>query len=157
VTDRELTADSKFLTHVLRHNPDAIGPRLDDAGWIRIDTLLTALAAHGRPLSPDRLDRLIADLDKQRFETRDGRIRAAQGHSIHVDLDLAPVHPPAVLYHGTVDRFLISHKNVHAAERVLGVVDAQPVIAGVMPQSVPGLAVRLATRLTKTVAPCCQA
>lgn len=103
---RNLAADSRFLAYVLRHDPDTIGLRLDDAGWVSIDTLFTALAAHGRPLGPDRLDRLIAGRDKQRFETRDGRIRAAQGHSIPVDLDLAPLPPPELLYHGTVGRVL---------------------------------------------------
>jgi putative RNA 2'-phosphotransferase len=105
--DRQnLIADSKFLAYVLRHNPDAIGLKLDDAGWVPIDVLLSALAAHGRPLKADRLDRLIAGLDKQRFEARDGRIRAAQGHSFPVDLDLPPATPPGLLYHGTVERFL---------------------------------------------------
>lgn len=103
---RDLIADSKFLAYVLRHNPDALGLQPDGAGWVPTDALLTALAVHGRPLSPDRLDRLVAGLDKQRFEARDGRIRAAQGHSIPVDLGLPPTTPPAALYHGTIDRFL---------------------------------------------------
>lgn len=107
MTDRHgLVADSKFLAYVLRHHPDAVGLRLDEAGWVPIDALLTALAGHGRPLDPTRLDRIVAGTDKQRFEIRDGRIRAAQGHTVPVDLELAPIVPPDVLFHGTVRRFL---------------------------------------------------
>jgi putative RNA 2'-phosphotransferase len=101
-----VTKNSKFLSSVLRHNPSAIGLHVDDEGWVPVDDLLAALAAHGRPLSPDQLEQLIVGTDKQRFETHDGRIRAAQGHSIHVDLGLTPVVPPDLLFHGTVERFL---------------------------------------------------
>jgi putative RNA 2'-phosphotransferase len=97
---------SRFLAYVLRHHPDAVGIELDGAGWVEVGTLLDALARHGRPVPPDLLDRVVAGTDKRRFEVRDGRIRAAQGHSVPVDLGLAPTRPPAVLYHGTVERFL---------------------------------------------------
>ena len=104
--ERDLVRASKFLSYVLRHNPDAVGVRLDEGGWVEVETLLAALAAHGRPMSGDTLDALVAGTDKRRLELRDGRIRAAQGHSVPVDLGLDPVPPPDVLYHGTVARFL---------------------------------------------------
>ena len=104
--ERDLVRASKFLSYVLRHNPDAVGVRLDAGGWIEVETLLAALAAHGRPIGGDTLDALLAGTDKRRLELRDGRIRAAQGHSVPVDLGLDPVPPPDVLYHGTVARFL---------------------------------------------------
>jgi putative RNA 2'-phosphotransferase len=102
----DLTQASRYLSYVLRHRPDAIGIQLDGAGWVDIDILLAALARHGRPLAREELDRVMAGTDKRRFQTRDGRIRAAQGHTVPVDLGLLPVVPPAVLYHGTVARFL---------------------------------------------------
>jgi putative RNA 2'-phosphotransferase len=102
----DATATSRLLSYVLRHNPAAIGVTLDEGGWIDVDTLLAAMAAHHRPIGPGMLDALIAGTDKQRFQLRGGRIRAAQGHSIPVDLQLDPVVPPATLYHGTVARFL---------------------------------------------------
>ncbi|AEB46204.1 MULTISPECIES: RNA 2'-phosphotransferase [Micromonospora] len=105
MTDR-LTSTSKFLSYVLRHRPDAVGVTLDEAGWVPVDVLLAALARHGRPVTPALLDQLVGNTDKQRFEVREGRIRAAQGHTIAVDLQLAPAVPPTVLYHGTVARFL---------------------------------------------------
>jgi putative RNA 2'-phosphotransferase len=105
VTDR-LTSTSRFLAYVLRHRPDAVDIVLDESGWVEVDVLLAALARHGRPVTPALLTRLVAGTDKQRFELHAGRIRAAQGHSIRVDLRLEPTAPPPVLYHGTVARFL---------------------------------------------------
>jgi putative RNA 2'-phosphotransferase len=104
--NEDLVRLSRFLSYVLRHRPEAIGIALDGAGWVEVDTLLAALAAHGRPVDRDTLDRLVAGTDKQRLELDGARIRAAQGHSVPVELRLPPVPPPAVLYHGTVARFL---------------------------------------------------
>jgi putative RNA 2'-phosphotransferase len=110
VTDPEeaaaLTAASKFLAYVLRHDPAAIGITLDGAGWVRVDDLIAAVGRHGRPLPAQTLRQVIQAPGKQRFEIRDGRIRAAQGHSVPVDLGLASAVPPAVLFHGTVAGFL---------------------------------------------------
>lgn len=97
---------SRFLSYVLRHRPDAIGLRLDQGGWVGVEALLAALAGHGRPITRQVLDRIVAGTDKRRFELRDGRIRAAQGHSVPVNLQLPVVTPPPVLYHGTAARFL---------------------------------------------------
>lgn len=102
----ELTAASKFLAYVLRHDPAAIGLALDDGGWVAADALLAAAARHGRALSAEALRQVIDSPGKRRFEARDGLIRAAQGHSVPVSLGLEPLAPPGVLYHGTVARFL---------------------------------------------------
>jgi putative RNA 2'-phosphotransferase len=99
-------ATSKFLSYVLRHHPEAIGAELDEQGWIGIDTLLAKLVAHGRPLTRAELEELVRTSDKQRFAIEGERIRANQGHSLAVDLALAPREPPEVLHHGTVERFL---------------------------------------------------
>jgi putative RNA 2'-phosphotransferase len=98
---------SRFLSWVLRHQPQAIGLHLDAQGWAAIDTLLE-LARPIRPLSRAQLQRVVARSDKQRFAlSADGlRIRANQGHSLAVDLGLAPAMPPPQLYHGTATRFL---------------------------------------------------
>lgn len=103
---RELVRVSKLLAAVLRHRPESIGIALDEAGWVDVDTLLGALAAHGHVIDRTDLDRVVAGTDKRRFQVEAGRIRAAQGHSVAVDLGLAPAPPPAVLFHGTVARFL---------------------------------------------------
>jgi len=103
-------SNSKFLSLVLRHQPETIGVVLDPNGWIEAELLLGAMTQHGRQLSREELERLVRESDKQRFAfSEDGkRIRANQGHSVEVDLALAPQTPPEILYHGTVDRFLDS-------------------------------------------------
>ncbi|PWW22005.1 putative RNA 2'-phosphotransferase [Geodermatophilus normandii] len=99
---------SKRLSHVLRHRPDTVGVRLDEAGWVDVDTLLAALAAHGLPLTREDLDRVVAGNDKQRFayDDRGTRIRASQGHSVPVALGYTAEPPPDVLFHGTPVRNL---------------------------------------------------
>jgi putative RNA 2'-phosphotransferase len=104
---------------VLRHRPSSIGIELDGAGWVPIADLLEAFARHGRPISRELLDRVVAGTDKRRFEVDGSRIRAAQGHSVPVDLGLDAVAPPDVLFHGTTERFLaaIGEKGLHRGQR----------------------------------------
>jgi putative RNA 2'-phosphotransferase len=99
---------SKLLSFVLRHRPQAIGITLDAEGWVAVDELLAAAARHGKPLTRQELEEVVATNDKKRFtfSPDGGRIRANQGHSVEVDLGLVPVEPPELLYHGTVERFL---------------------------------------------------
>jgi putative RNA 2'-phosphotransferase len=106
----QFTHISKFLSLVLRHNPDEIGISLDDEGWTPVDTLLSAMARHGQQISREQLEEVVASNDKRRFAfSADGRlIRANQGHSVEVDLGLVACAPPELLYHGTVERFLDS-------------------------------------------------
>ncbi|MGY1729229.1 RNA 2'-phosphotransferase [Geodermatophilus sp. SYSU D01062] len=101
---------SKRLAYVLRHRPDSVGITLDEAGWVDVDVLLAALAAHGMPLTRGGLDRVVAGNDKRRFAYDPGRtrIRASQGHSVPVALGYAAEPPPAVLFHGTPVRHLPS-------------------------------------------------
>ncbi|MEU5578372.1 RNA 2'-phosphotransferase [Streptomyces huasconensis] len=93
---------SKYLSKHLRHQPDRIGLTLDENGWVEIDVLLAAAAAHRFPFTRAELDHVVAVNDKQRFAVEGSRIRAQQGHSVSVDLGLPPAVPPAYLYHGTV-------------------------------------------------------
>lgn len=101
---------SKFLSLVLRHDPARIGITLDEAGWTDVEALLVAMAKHKHPVSREKLIEIVETSEKQRFAlSPDGtRIRANQGHSVEVDLELAPTTPPARLYHGTVDAFMAS-------------------------------------------------
>ncbi len=99
-------AVSKFLSYILRHKPEAAGVTLDPAGWVEIDALIASAERAGRELSREDLERITRENDKIRFTiSPDGlRIRAAQGHSVEVDLGLMPVIPPDTLFHGTADR-----------------------------------------------------
>ena len=101
---------SKFLSLVLRHKPEEIGVTLDEAGWVDVETLLSACARHRFPITRQQLETVVATSDKKRFAlSEDGsRIRANQGHSVEVELGYAPAQPPEILYHGTADRFIES-------------------------------------------------
>jgi putative RNA 2'-phosphotransferase len=101
---------SKFLSFVLRHQPEEIGLKLDDAGWASVEELLAACKRARRTLTREELEHIVDTSDKKRFAfSEDGLyIRANQGHSIEVELGYEPREPPAVLYHGTATRFLAS-------------------------------------------------
>jgi putative RNA 2'-phosphotransferase len=94
---------SKFLSLVLRHQPDKIGIQLDAAGWVEIEVLLEALRRSGQKISRDLLEHVVRTNDKQRFTIDESgqRIRATQGHSVDVELGYEPADPPAILIHGT--------------------------------------------------------
>jgi len=99
---------SKLLSLVLRHQPEAIGITLDENGWVTVDELLAKLAAKGHRVDRETLEEVVTTNDKQRFSfSEDGlRIRANQGHSVSVDLELEALTPPDLLYHGTATRNL---------------------------------------------------
>ncbi|WP_187428232.1 putative RNA 2'-phosphotransferase [Roseobacter fucihabitans] len=103
-----MSSDSKFLSRILRHEPELIDVRIDRRGWVQVDELLLKLKKAGRGLTKAQLLKIIETNDKRRFTlSPDGRrLRAAQGHSIDVDLDLSPVTPPDTLYHGTASQSL---------------------------------------------------
>ncbi|MDF0581498.1 RNA 2'-phosphotransferase [Bradyrhizobium yuanmingense] len=99
---------SKFLSLILRHQPETIGLVLDSHGWASIDDLIAKGNAAGTKFGRDDLLRVVAESDKKRFSLspETDRIRAAQGHSVSVELGLAPQEPPSILYHGTATRFV---------------------------------------------------
>lgn len=107
-SSKVLTSTSKFLSLVLRHKPDVIGLQLDAEGWLPIDELIVSANHNGKPLTLELLHEVVVSCAKQRFSlSEDGlKIRANQGHSVSsVELNLEPVAPPSVLYHGTVAAF----------------------------------------------------
>ena len=95
---------SKFLSLVLRHKPETVGIELDAQGWVDIPILLEAMSQHDRGITRAELDFVVANNDKARFAIHGDRIRASQGHSINVDLNLQPQQPPERLFHGTAQR-----------------------------------------------------
>lgn len=102
---------SKFLSFVLRHQPDAIGITLDLEGWTDISALIAAAAKDGKALDLDLIQAVVVTSDKKRFTISDDglRIRAVQGHSAEsVDIRFIEKRPPEFLYHGTATRFLES-------------------------------------------------
>jgi putative RNA 2'-phosphotransferase len=98
----ELVSRSKFLSLVLRHKPEEIGLVLDEHGWANVQELLSKTK-----MTFVELQEIVDTNDKKRFAFNEDKtkIRASQGHSIDIELDLNPVTPPDVLYHGTATRF----------------------------------------------------
>jgi putative RNA 2'-phosphotransferase len=93
---------SKFLSYLLRHKPEALNLTMDSQGWVSIAEIIKNSA---QPVSYEQITKIVRLNNKQRFElSNDGsRIRASQGHSIDVDLQLAPQEPPETLFHGTAE------------------------------------------------------
>ena len=100
---------SKFIALVLRHNPEAIGITLDEHGWAKVDELLAGIGKK-YPLSLEQLEEIVAEDNKQRYSFNEDHtlIRANQGHSVRVDVELPKTIPPDVLYHGTGEKYVSS-------------------------------------------------
>jgi putative RNA 2'-phosphotransferase len=136
---------SKYLSKHLRHAPERLGLTLAIGGWVNVDDLLFACTVHQFPITRTELEEVVATSDKQRFsfdETRT-RIRANQGHSVDVDLELQSQIPPDVLYHGTGEQSVpailqagllkLSRHHVHLSRdvetaRKVGIRHGRPVI-----------------------------
>lgn len=106
---KTLTEMSKLIAMVLRHKPERLGLTLDEHGWCAVDALIGKLNAI-QPFTMETLEKIVAEDNKQRYSFNDDRtlIRANQGHSIPVDVELPDATPPAILYHGTATRFVDS-------------------------------------------------
>jgi len=102
------TKISRFLSLVLRHQPQTIGITLREDGWTNVEELISAINRHGQALDFETLEQVVETNDKKRFSFSDDgeMIRANQGHSVEVNLGYQATPPPVILYHGTVSRFL---------------------------------------------------
>jgi putative RNA 2'-phosphotransferase len=122
---KQLDKISKFLSFVLRHQPEAVGITLDKEGWTDINILMHAAAVTDHikiVFDRDLLGLVVANNAKKRFEiSSDGmRIRAVQGHSTEsVARTLDEKEPPLTLYHGTAQQFIASimKEGLKAGER----------------------------------------
>lgn len=113
---RELTAKmdknkktSKYISLILRHHPEVIDITVDEHGWADVKDLLAGVSRTD-PLTMERLEEIVAQDEKKRYSFNEDKtkIRANQGHSIPVDLELKPQEPPEVLYHGTGEKYVAS-------------------------------------------------
>ncbi len=100
---KELQKQSKFLSKILRHDPESAGIILDKNGWADVSDIKKVLK-----INHEELIEIVETNDKKRFEfdTHKTRIRARQGHSIEVDVELQTYIPTGFLYHGTASRFI---------------------------------------------------
>jgi putative RNA 2'-phosphotransferase len=100
--DKRRVRVSKFISKQLRHAPEELGLVLEAGGWVLVEDLLQGAKKAGFHFTRPELDRVVAACDKQRFafnETGE-RIRANQGHSTEVHLQLNAVEPAGELFHG---------------------------------------------------------
>jgi len=123
----------RFLSLVLRHEPEAAGITLDEHGWADVSALLDGVRATGRQIDRDTLERIVRENAKQRysFNADHSKIRANQGHSVSVDVELREATPPRFLYHGTATRFLpaIRQDGIRKMERQYVHLSAEPQVA----------------------------
>jgi putative RNA 2'-phosphotransferase len=108
VDDKRRVRISKFMSLVLRHQPETANLTLEAGGWVPIDDLLAGAASAGVRFTRNELESVVRACEKQRFAIDEAgtKIRANQGHSTEVDLQFQPAEPPAELFHGTADRNL---------------------------------------------------
>ena len=97
------------MSLILRHKPEAIGISLDEHGWANVDELIAGIAKT-QDFNMDILEEIVRDDEKQRYSFNEDKtlIRANQGHSISVDVELDVVEPPAELWHGTGEKYVAS-------------------------------------------------
>ena len=98
---------SKYIARILRHKPEMAGITLDEHGWADVAELIAGVSQKF-PLDRALLETIVATDEKQRysFNGDHSKIRANQGHSIPVDVELKRANPPAILYHGTADKYI---------------------------------------------------
>ena len=101
---------SIFISLVLRHKPEAANIKLNNNGWANVQELIYGINATGRIIDFPTLEEIVRSDKKQRYSFNDDKtlIRANQGHSVKVDVDLEEKEPPAYLYHGTAEKYIDS-------------------------------------------------
>ena len=95
---------SKFISLILRHKPEKIGIKLDEHGWADVNALIEGIQKSGKQFNITLLEKVVAENDKQRFSFNEDKtkIRANQGHTKKVDVELEDKMPPKILFHGTL-------------------------------------------------------
>lgn len=102
------TETSKFIALILRHKPETIGITLDEHGWAEVNALIDGINTARHHLDGDILEEIVRTDEKQRYSFNEDHtlIRANQGHSIPVDVELEKKTPPDILWHGTGEKYV---------------------------------------------------
>lgn len=105
-----LTNLSRYMSLILRHKPEVIGITLDEHGWASVNDLICGIEKNNPGFNMDILEQIVRTDNKQRYSFNDDRslIRANQGHSVNVDVELKEKEPPEYLYHGTGEKYVKS-------------------------------------------------
>lgn len=101
---------SKFLSLVLRHQPEKVGLELEQGGWVDVADLIEACEKNGLNLTLDELKTVVENNDKKRFSFDESgtKIRASQGHSVEIEIEFEQKEPPDVLYHRTAEKNVVA-------------------------------------------------
>lgn len=105
-----LTNLSRYMSLILRHKPEVIGITLDEHGWASVNDLICGIEKNNPGFNMDILEQIVRTDSKQRYSFNDDKslIRANQGHSVNVDVELKEKEPPEYLYHGTGEKYVES-------------------------------------------------
>jgi putative RNA 2'-phosphotransferase len=100
---------SKFMSLILRHKPEVIGISVDEHGWAEVDEFIAGIAKT-KEFNMEILEEIVRTDEKQRYSFNEDKtlIRANQGHSIPVDVELEAQVPPEILWHGTAEKYVES-------------------------------------------------
>ncbi len=106
----DLVKAGRYISYLLRHHPEEAGLSLDEHGWADVQQLISAVGKSYAGFSQEILDEIVATNNKQRYSYNEDKtlIRANQGHSIPVDVELPEAQPPEILWHGTGEKFVDS-------------------------------------------------
>ena len=110
---RSGNSTSRFISLILRHKPQVIGITLDEHGWADVKELIDGVnRSEGHYLDQELLEEIVRTDEKQRYSFNEDHslIRANQGHSIPVDVELEKRTPPDILWHGTGEKYVASIK-----------------------------------------------
>lgn len=104
-----LKETSKYISLILRHKPETIGIELDEHGWANVDELIAGISKT-HEMNHAILEEIVEKDEKQRYSFNEDKtlIRANQGHSIQVDVELDETDPPEILWHGTGEKYVSS-------------------------------------------------
>ena len=104
---------SKYISLILRHKPEAIGIKLDEHGWANVDELIAGISKID-PIDMGLLEKIVKEDEKNRYSFNADKtlIRANQGHSIAVDVELEEKIPPDILWHGTGEKYRFSIESI---------------------------------------------
>lgn len=107
---KTLTNVSRYISLILRHKPETIGIKLDEHGWANTEELINGIKKTEKEFDMETLEEIVRTDNKQRYSFNNDKtlIRANQGHSINVDVELKEMEPPKVLYHGTGEKYIDS-------------------------------------------------
>jgi putative RNA 2'-phosphotransferase len=109
VRNMSMRNTSKYISLILRHKPEVIGITLDEHGWADVNDLIRGVS-QTHPLDFEILKEIVRTDEKQRysFNADQTKIRANQGHSVPVDVELQEKEPPEQLFHGTGEKYVSS-------------------------------------------------